>query len=74
MWISGGEHELTENIVNLVLAKIPGGPPGTKGITLFIVPEVSGEGGRRRGAQRRRHGRAQPQDGTAAGEHSAGFR
>ena len=39
MWISGGEHELTDNIVNLVLAKIPGGPPGTKGISLFIVPK-----------------------------------
>ena len=39
MWISGAEHELTENIVNLVLAKIPGGPAGTKGISLFIVPK-----------------------------------
>ncbi|MGE2715873.1 acyl-CoA dehydrogenase [Mycolicibacterium litorale] len=39
MWISGAEHEITENIVNLVLAKIPGGPPGTKGISLFIVPK-----------------------------------
>jgi alkylation response protein AidB-like acyl-CoA dehydrogenase len=39
MWISGAEHELTENIVNLVLAKIPGGPPGTKGISLLIVPK-----------------------------------
>lgn len=38
MWISGGEHELAENIVHLVLAKIPGGPPGVKGISLFIVP------------------------------------
>lgn len=38
MWISGGEHELGENIVHLVLAKIPGGPSGTKGISLFIVP------------------------------------
>jgi len=38
MWISGGEHELTDNIVHLVLAKIPGGPPGVKGISLFIVP------------------------------------
>jgi alkylation response protein AidB-like acyl-CoA dehydrogenase len=41
MWISGAEHELTENIVNLVLAKIPGGPPGTKGISLFIVPKYT---------------------------------
>ena len=46
MWISGAEHELTENIVNLVLAKIPGGPPGTKGISLFIVPKyLVGEDG-----------------------------
>ncbi|HEV7727101.1 MAG TPA: acyl-CoA dehydrogenase [Modestobacter sp.] len=39
MWISGGDHELTENIVHLVLAKVPGGPPGVKGISLFIVPK-----------------------------------
>ena len=39
MWISGAEHEITDNIVNLVLAKLPGGPPGTKGISLFIVPK-----------------------------------
>lgn len=46
MWISGAEHELTGNIVNLVLAKIPGGPPGTKGISLFIVPKyLVGEDG-----------------------------
>ncbi|MCP5199004.1 MAG: acyl-CoA dehydrogenase [Gammaproteobacteria bacterium] len=39
MWISGGEQELSENIVHLVLAKIPGGPPGVKGISLFVVPK-----------------------------------
>ncbi len=39
MWISAGEHELSENIVHLVLAKIPGGPDGVKGISLFIVPK-----------------------------------
>ena len=50
MWISAGEHELTENIVHLVLAKIPGADgktvPGTKGISLFIVPKklVDSEG------------------------------
>jgi alkylation response protein AidB-like acyl-CoA dehydrogenase len=46
MWISGAEHELNENIVNLVLAKIPGGPAGTKGISLLIVPKflVSADG------------------------------
>ena len=43
MWISGGEHELSENIVHMVLAKIPGGPPGVKGISLFsdIVSDLS---------------------------------
>jgi alkylation response protein AidB-like acyl-CoA dehydrogenase len=40
MWISAGEHEITANIVHLVLAKIPGGPPGVKGISLFIVPRL----------------------------------
>jgi butyryl-CoA dehydrogenase len=52
MWISGGDHELTENIVHLVLAKIPGPDgkliPGTKGISLFAVPKrlvsVAGQG------------------------------
>ncbi|MFH1603404.1 MAG: acyl-CoA dehydrogenase [Pseudomonadota bacterium] len=39
MWISAGEHELSENIVHLVLAKIPGAPPGVRGISLFIVPK-----------------------------------
>jgi alkylation response protein AidB-like acyl-CoA dehydrogenase len=39
MWISGGEQEISENIVHMVLAKIPGGPPGVKGISLFIVPK-----------------------------------
>ncbi|MDH4259647.1 MAG: acyl-CoA dehydrogenase [Gammaproteobacteria bacterium] len=38
MWISGGDHELAETIVHLVLAKIPGGPPGVRGISLFAVP------------------------------------
>jgi butyryl-CoA dehydrogenase len=38
MWISGGDHELSDNIIHMVLAKIPGGPPGVKGISLFIVP------------------------------------
>lgn len=39
MWISGGDHEISENIVHMVLAKIPGGPAGVKGISLFIVPK-----------------------------------
>jgi butyryl-CoA dehydrogenase len=39
MWISAGDHEISENIVHLVLARIPGSPAGTKGISLFIVPK-----------------------------------
>jgi alkylation response protein AidB-like acyl-CoA dehydrogenase len=46
MWISAGEHELGENIVHLVLAKIPGGPPGVKGISLFAVPKFLPDGQR----------------------------
>lgn len=38
IFISGGEHELSENIVHLVLARIKGAPAGVKGISLFIVP------------------------------------
>ena len=38
MWISAGEHEIAENIVHLVLARIAGAPAGVKGISLFIVP------------------------------------
>ncbi|MFL1732311.1 acyl-CoA dehydrogenase C-terminal domain-containing protein [Moraxella oculi] len=39
IFITGGEHDLTENIVHLVLAKTPNAPAGTKGISLFIVPK-----------------------------------
>ena len=39
MWISGGDHEMTDNIIHMVLAKIPGGPRGVKGISLFLVPK-----------------------------------
>jgi butyryl-CoA dehydrogenase len=46
IFISAGDHELSENIIHLVLAKIPGGPAGVKGISLFIVPKfrVSDDG------------------------------
>ncbi|WP_174910666.1 acyl-CoA dehydrogenase [Burkholderia diffusa] len=57
MWISGGEHELAENIVHLVLAKIPDEQgqllPGTRGISLFIVPRY-----------------LPAEDGAAHGEHN----
>jgi alkylation response protein AidB-like acyl-CoA dehydrogenase len=40
IFCSGGEHDLTENIVHLVLAKLPGSPDGARGISLFVVPKV----------------------------------
>ncbi|NQD92496.1 acyl-CoA dehydrogenase [Pseudomonas sp. CrR25] len=39
IFISGGDHPLSENIVHMVLAKLPDAPPGVKGISLFIVPK-----------------------------------
>jgi len=39
IFITSGEHELTENIVHLVLARLPDAPPGIKGISLFLVPK-----------------------------------
>ncbi len=61
MWISGGEQEVTDNIVHMVLAKIPGGPPGVKGISLFIVPKRRADGA--------------PNDVTLAGlNHKMGYR
>jgi alkylation response protein AidB-like acyl-CoA dehydrogenase len=39
IYITYGDHDLTENIVHLVLARTPGSPPGTKGISLFLVPK-----------------------------------
>ncbi|WP_369602687.1 acyl-CoA dehydrogenase C-terminal domain-containing protein [Hahella sp. SMD15-11] len=40
IFITGGEHDLTENIIHLVLAKLPDAPAGSKGISLFLVPKV----------------------------------
>ncbi len=39
IWISGGEQDLTENIIHLVLARIEGAPEGIKGVSLFVVPK-----------------------------------
>lgn len=53
IFISSGEHDLTENIVHIVLARLPNAPKGTKGISLFIVPkftpDANGEAGERNG-------------------------
>ncbi len=55
IFISAGEHDLTDNIVHLVLAKLPDAPPGTKGISLFVVPKFQvkedGSPGPRNGVQ-----------------------
>lgn len=40
MWISGGAQDISENIIEMVLAKVPGSPPGVKGISLFLVPKI----------------------------------
>ncbi len=40
LFISGGDHDLAENIIHLVLARVDGAPAGTKGLTLFIVPRI----------------------------------
>jgi len=44
IFISGGDHDLTDNIVHMVLARTPDAPPGTKGLSLFIVPKRRPDG------------------------------
>ncbi len=55
IFISAGEHDLTENILHLVLARLPGAPAGTKGISLFLVPkflpDANGAPGARNGVR-----------------------
>jgi alkylation response protein AidB-like acyl-CoA dehydrogenase len=46
IFISYGDHEMTDNIVHLVLARLPDAPPGTKGISLFLIPKFMPEGTR----------------------------
>lgn len=47
IFISAGEHDMTDNIVHIVLARLPDAPKGTQGISLFIVPKVLPENGER---------------------------
>ena len=58
IFISAGEHDLAENIIHLVLARIEGAPAGIKGISLFIVPKIH--------RQRRRHRSARATASPAA--------
>ena len=68
IFISCGEHDLAENIVHLVLARLPDAPAGTHGISLFIVPKFVPEGA---GAE----ARCGPRNGVACGglEHKMGI-
>ena len=50
IFITYGEHDLTDNIVHLVLARLPDAPPGTRGISLFLVPKVLPDGSAQRRA------------------------
>jgi acyl-CoA dehydrogenase len=66
IFITYGEHDLTDNIVHLVLARLPDAPVGTKGISLFLVPKflVEADG---------RLGRAQRRSPAAGIEHKLGL-
>src|SRR5471032_117405 len=46
IFITYGEHDLTENIIHFVLARLPDAPPGTKGISLFLIPKFMPDGNR----------------------------
>ena len=65
IFISAGEHDMADNIIHLVLAKIPGGPKGIKGVSLFIVPKVHSDA----------DGNLGERNGVAAGsiEHKMGI-
>ncbi|WP_298432871.1 acyl-CoA dehydrogenase family protein [Ottowia sp.] len=79
IFISGGEHDLTDNIVHLVLARLPDAPPGPKGLSLFLVPKFYADGdGRRAGPPQARpapSGGSEPHEVGSVGawERSAVF-
>jgi len=56
IFISAGEHDMTENIVHLVLARLPDAPSGTRGISLFIVPKFMPQGSGAQAQPGRRNG------------------
>ncbi|MBX9925911.1 MAG: acyl-CoA dehydrogenase C-terminal domain-containing protein [Hyphomicrobiaceae bacterium] len=66
IFISAGEHDLTSNIIHLVLARLPGAPSGTKGISLFLVPKFMVKDG----------GDLGPRNGVSCGsiEHKMGIK
>ncbi|MBI5252429.1 MAG: acyl-CoA dehydrogenase [Desulfomonile tiedjei] len=65
IFISGGDHDGVDNVVNLMLAKIKGAPPGVKGISLFVVPRLRPD----------KNGGLEPNDVSIAGIfHKLGYR
>ena len=70
IFITFGEHDMADNIVHLVLARTPDAPPGTKGISCFIVPKFLVERGRLAGRAQRRELRVhRAQDGHPRQPH-----
>ena len=69
IFISAGEHDLAENIVHLVLARLPDAPAGSKGISLFVVPKFSRRRRLARRAQRHLLRRTRAQDGHPRQRH-----
>ncbi len=55
IYISGGEHDLAENIIHLVLARLPDSPPGSKGLSLFLVPKFLPDSDGKLGARNAMH-------------------
>ena len=76
-FISGGEHDLTDNIVHLVLARLPDAPAGPKGLSLFLVPKMlpaQGSDGRRAGPSQARPapmGGSEPHGVGSVGAHNS---
>jgi hypothetical protein len=63
IYISGGDHDLAENVIHLVLARVDGAPAGTKGLSLFIVPRVRHDETARSARERRQVAAHRAQDG-----------
>ena len=72
IFITYGEHDLTDNIIHFVLARLPDAPPGTRGISLFLVPKFllnAGRHARRPQRSARAFGRAQARHPRLADLH-----
>ena len=69
-WISSGDNDLGSNVIHLVLARVEGDPPGTRGLSLFVVPKIRGKRRWQPGRAQRRHpGVTGGQDGHQGERH-----